>query len=164
MAGTRAVIVSAVTIAALQANARADDLASRSRCREVRADMAEDLVTAGCKPGETSCYVGEVDGRGLHATTHFKGDSSAAGPGTSPGWVSYSGLFEYTTDRGVIKTRETGVVNTTQGNLQSGAVTAMQVIVEGTGAYEGATGYFFVSGFNVGGHVETEVTGKICRR
>ena len=62
-----------------------------------------------------------------------------------------------------IFTRETGVVNTTEGQPESGALTAFQKIVEGTGAYEGATGHFFVSGFNINNHVVTKVTGTICR-
>jgi hypothetical protein len=133
------------------------------RCTRVQADLVEDLATEGCKPGLPDCYLGEIEGRGLDGTTHFRSDSAAAGPSTSPGWVSYSGPFEYTTRRGTLVTRETGVVNTTSGNLQSGAVTAMQLVVSGTGIYEGATGYLFVSGFNVGGHVVTRVTGTICR-
>jgi hypothetical protein len=48
------------------------------------------------------------------------------------------------------------------GNPDSGAVTAFQKIVEGTGDWTGATGYFFVSGFNRNGLVETTVSGEIC--
>lgn len=167
MIATRASIAVAACAVACATTAGARVVAANDdrgpRCRHVRAEMVEDLVTEGCKPGETSCFVGEVWGRGLRGTTHFKGDSQAPGPSKSPGWISYSGLFEYTTERGTILLRETGVVNQTQGNLESGAVTAMQLIIGGTGAYDGATGYLFVSGFNLGGHVETDVSGTICR-
>ena len=160
----RTAVVSLIALAFLHAPVRADELeAQHDRCRDVRGDLVEDQSTTGCKPGEPSCFLGEIRGRGLRATTHFRGDSGAAGPSTSPGWISYSGLFEYTNERGTLLMRETGVVNQTTGNLQSGAITAMQVVVSGTGVYAGATGYLFVSGFNRGGHVETEVFGQICR-
>jgi len=141
-----------------------DDHGGAGRCRDVRADLVEDFATEGCKPGEPNCFLGEVDGRGLRGTTHFRGDSSATGPSTSPGWRSYSGLFEYTTHRGTLLMRETGVINTTPGTPHTGAVTAYQMIISGTGAYADATGYLFVSGFSLAGHVETKVTGTICRR
>jgi hypothetical protein len=135
----------------------------RPKCRRVSADLVEDEATVGCHPPARRCFFGEVAGRGLRATTYFNGDSSAAGPSTSPGFISYGGVFEYTTERGVLNMRETGVVNTTTGNPESGAVTAYQKVVGGSGEFEGATGYLFVSGFQKDGHVETEVIGEICR-
>ena len=149
-----------LAILATAGGASADE--DQSKCIKVAAHMVEDRSTTGCKPTESSCFLGEVKGPGLHATTHFKGDSGAAGPSTSPGWISYSGLFEYTSNHGTIVARETGAVNVTQGNVASGATTAFQLITGGTGIFTGATGYFFVRGFNVDDHVETEVDGKIC--
>jgi hypothetical protein len=135
----------------------------RARCKAVHADLVEDGGTVGCKPGHPDCYLGEVDGNhGLRGTTYFRADSLAAGPRTSPGFISYSGQFEYTTGRGTIITRETGVFDTTTGRPSSGAVTAYQQIVSGTGDFQGATGYFFVSGYNRNLHVVTKVTGEIC--
>ncbi len=153
-----ALITGAATTAT---TAAADD--RHPRCQRIDADLVEDLATEGCRPGLADCYLGEIEGRGLHATTHFRSDSAASGPSTSPGWVSYSGPFEYTARRGTLITRETGVVNTTTGTPHSGAVSAVQVVTAGTGIYQGATGTLFVSGFNVGGHVVTKVTGTLCR-
>ena len=117
----------------------------------------------GCEPPSTSCYLGEVDGNhGLRGKTRFDADSGAAGPSTSPGFISYSGKFEYFTDRGTLILRETGVFNTTQGNIESGATTAFQKVTDATGELSGATGYLFVSGFNMGGHVVTRLTGRLC--
>ena len=146
----------AVTSAAAQA--------IESKCKNVHADLVEDRSTTGCKPGHPVCFLGEVDGNhGLRGTTYFRGDSSAAGPSTGlAGFISYSGVFEYTTDRGTLVTRETGVTNTSTGQPQSGAVTAYQQIQSATGEFEGATGYFFVSGFGSGGHIVTRVTGRVC--
>ena len=132
------------------------------RCKTIRATLVEDLATTGCNPPHTSCFLGEVKGNGFRATTHFKADSGAAGPSTSPDFRSYSGLFEYRTRHGTIFTRETGVVNGTTGTPASGAVTAHQQIIDANGELTGATGHFFVSGFSIGGHVETIVNAEIC--
>jgi hypothetical protein len=135
----------------------------RSRCKPVHADLVEDGVTVGCKPGHSSCFLGEVDGNhGLRGTTYFRADDVATGPDTSPEFISYSGIFEYETDRGTLSTRETGVVNTTVGGPASGAVTAYQQILEATGEFTGVTGHFFVSGFSRNQHVVTRVTGQLC--
>jgi len=137
-------------------------------CIEVRGDLVENSFTEGCKPGHNSCFRGELTGRhGLHATTYFKADSGVTGPETSPRSSAYSGAFEYTTDRGTLEMRETGV-NVPEGDpTVRTAATAYQQITGATGALTGATGHFFVSGFvtdNPDGsrHVVTEVTGEIC--
>ena len=133
------------------------------KCKRVHADLEENLATVGCKPGHSSCFLGEVDGNhGLRGTTYFRGESGNDGPPTSPGFRSYTGLFEYTTDRGMLVMRETGVVNNTQGNPESGAVTAFQKVIDANGELTGTTGNLFVSGFNIGGHVVTTVTGVLC--
>ena len=134
---------------------------ARPRCFNVRGHLEEHLQTEGCKPPHKSCFRGVLKGdHGFHATTYFKADSSVSGPETSPGSTAYSGAFEYTTDRGTVQARETGVnapVDPTQL-----AVTAYQKITTGTGAYAGATGHFFVSGFVADTGVVTEVTGQVC--
>lgn len=133
------------------------------RCKSVHADLVEDGVTAGCKPGHPSCFLGEVDGnRGFRGTTYFRADSAATGPATSPGFISYSGIFEYTIEGGILTMRETGVVDPTVGRPSSGAVTAYQEVISSTGELSGVTGYLFVSGFSRSGHVVTRVMGRIC--
>lgn len=131
------------------------------RCKTIHADLTEISATEGCNPGLASCFLGEVDGNhGLRGTTHFAADSARVGPATSPEFISYSGPFEYRTARGNITMRETGV--TTSGPVP-GVVTAYQKIVSGTGVYEGATGYFFVSGEKDGaGLIDTFINGEIC--
>ena len=132
-------------------------------CKSVHAVMVEQRVTVGCKPEHSFCFVGEVAGdHGVRGTTYFRADGIGSRPTTSPDFLPYSGPFEYTFDAGMLIMRETGLSNSTQGNLDSGAITAFQKIVQGTGALAGATGYFFVNGFNRGGKIETTVTGEIC--
>jgi hypothetical protein len=136
---------------------------NRPRCKSVHADLVEDGGTVGCKPGHSSCFLGEVDGnRGFRGTTYFRADSSATGPSTSPGFISYSGTFEYTIEGGMLIMRETGVVDPVAGRPSSGAVTAYQQVVSSTGEFAGVTGYLFVSGFNRDGHVVTRVMGQLC--
>jgi hypothetical protein len=104
-----------------------------------------------------------VDGNhGLRGTTYFKGDSRGTAPPASPDFLPYGGAFEYTTARGVLVMRETGLTNQSQGTSESGAITAYQKIVGATGEFAGATGYFFVSSFNRDGRIVTTVTGELC--
>jgi hypothetical protein len=155
---TAALVVSASTGVALDAQAPA------STCKAVHASMIETRQTTACKPGHTSCFIGEVTGnQGLRGATYFKGDSSGTRPPTSPDFSPYSGVFEYELEGGVLTMRETGVTNTTQGNPDSGAVTAFQKVIDASGELAGTTGYLFVSGFNHGGRVETMVFGELCR-
>ena len=154
---------SAMAVAALVSVGNLAAADESSNCKAVHADLVEDFSTQGCEPPSTACYLGEVDGnQGLRGTTRFDADSGAAGPPTSPGFISYSGKFEYFTDRGTLILRETGLANPTQGNPESGVTAAYQKIIDATGELAGATGYFFVSGFNVSGHVVTKVTGTLC--
>lgn len=134
-------------------------------CKSIHAHMEEVRTTSGCNPGLSACFLGVVEGNhGLRGTTHFAADSFVpTSPSTSPGFIIYSGPFEYRTTNGTLTMRETGVSNGTSGQPSSGAVTAYQQIVEGTGNFAGASGHFFVNGRRVSGVVVTEVTGEICR-
>lgn len=133
-------------------------------CKPVHAGMIESRTSSGCNPPLTACFIGRVEGdHGLRGTTHFAADSSIAeSPKTSPGFIIYSGPFEYRMPTGTLITRETGVSNGTTGQPSSGAVTAHQQIVEGTGSFAGATGHFFVSGHRANGTVTTRLSGELC--
>ncbi|HEV8694559.1 MAG TPA: hypothetical protein VGQ93_10335 [Lysobacter sp.] len=135
-----------------------------TECKPIHASLEEVRSTTGCNPGLSACFLGVVDGdHGLRGTTHFASDSYVpTSPSTSPGFIIYSGPFEYRTDTGNLTMRETGVSNGTTGQPSSGAVTAYQQIVNGTGDFEGASGHFFVSGRRVSGVVSTEISGEIC--
>lgn len=160
----RVFVASLFAVASLGLPVAADDDGEGPTCKTIEADLVEDLFTVGCKPGHASCFLGVLAGNhGFIGTTYFRGDSGAAGPATSPGFRSYSGIFEYTTAHGTIVARETGVVNVTQGNPESGAVTAHHKILETTGDYVGTTGYLFVSGFSLNNHVVTKIIGQICK-
>ena len=156
-------IAVASLVAVTMAGTAAAQQATNATCKAIHAVMIEQRVTEGCKPEHTFCFLGEVSGNhGVRGTTYFKADGTGSRPTTSPDFLPYSGPFEYHLEGGTLVTRETGVSNSTQGNPDSGAVTAFQKIVSATGDLEGATGYFFVSGFSRNGRVETSVTGEVC--
>jgi hypothetical protein len=127
-------------------------------CKQVHGVLVERPSTEGCLNPARSCFLGEVNANhGLLGTTHFQGLEGRAAPPGSPGWSSYNGFFHYTLQGGTLVMRETGLTGL-------GFVTAHQQILEGTGKFAGATGYFFVSGLWVDGNtrIATEVSGEIC--
>lgn len=148
----------------LSVNANAQEAPDALECKAVHADLVERLSTDGCRPGDASCFLGEVDGNhGLRGTTYFKGEQGAAFPSGAPTFRSYVGNFEYTTATGTLTMREMGFSEPSANSTPSGGVVnAFQRIVDGTGEFAGATGYLFVSGFNRSGHVVTTVGGTIC--
>jgi hypothetical protein len=134
------------------------------KCKAVRGDLVEVRSTEGCKPEHSFCFLGEVDGNhGLRGTTYFRGDASALFPSTAPTFRSYTGNFEYFLHHGTLTMREMGLTEPPGISPDSsGVVNAYQKIVAGTGEFEGATGYLFVSGFNRDQRIVTTIHGEIC--
>ena len=147
-------------------DASVQEASGAARCKRIHGDLVEQQSTTGCKPEHTSCFLGEVDANhGLRGTTYFRGDpgSSFTYP-TAPTFRGYTGNFEYTTAHGMLIMKEMGTTEPfNASNPQSGVVNAYQRIVSGTGEFEGATGYLFVSGFNRNQRVVTTVHGEICK-
>src|SRR5262245_51197399 len=143
--------------------ARAQE-APAATCKQIHADLVENQSTTECRPGHSVCFLGQVDGNhGLRGTTYFRGEQGAFFPPTAPTFRSYVGSFEYTTATGTMTMREMGLTEPfNASNPESGVVNAFQRIVSGTGEFEGATGYLFVSGFNRNQRVVTTVHGEIC--
>jgi hypothetical protein len=134
-------------------------------CKAVHGDLIENRSDV-CKPGDAApCFLGEVDGNhGLRGTTYFRGESGAPFPAAAPTFRSYVGNFEYTTATGTLTMREMGLSEPSANPTpDGGVVNAFQRVVSGTGEFEGATGFLFVSGFNRSGHVVTTVHGTICK-
>jgi len=145
---TTALAALAIGLAAFSANA--------TDCKPVHAELIETGATTECDPGETSCFLGVVQGNhGLIGTTHFKADSWTSAIPTSPGSFPYSGVFEYRLETGTIRMRETGVT-------VPGIVTAHHRIIGATGAFAGASGDFFVYGTRANGVITTQVDGTLC--
>ena len=148
LSAPRAFVALVLGVAAISANA--------ADCKAVHAELIEMGATTECDPGETSCFIGVVQGNhGLVGTTHFKADSWTTPIPTSPGSFPYSGLFEYRLAGGTLRMRETGVT-------VPGIVTAHHRIQSATGDFEGATGDFFVYGTRASGVITTRVDGTLC--
>jgi len=131
-------------------------------CKSFRAVIVDAQTTAGCTSPRGFCAAGTVDGiHGFRGTTFFTLDGVVAGPATAPGTIATSGVLVYTTARGTLTVRESGMSNLVipSGNF----FTAFQQVLSGTGDYADATGRMYVLGQNLGDHFEAEVTGELCR-
>jgi hypothetical protein len=114
-------------------------------------------VTDGCTSPNNFCTAGTVRGNhGLNGTTYFRMDGAVRGPATAPGSIATSGVLVYSTRRGTLTVRESGLSGL------GAFFTAFQEVLEGTGEYAGATGHLWVAGEQVDNHFEAEVTGVIC--
>jgi hypothetical protein len=134
-----------------------------TKCKQVHAELVERQTTTGCTSPRNFCASGTIRGnRGLNGTTFFSVESSAAGPSTSPGGVSYSGIFDITTPDGTLKLRETGVSYGRAGNLAGGIFASFAEILEGTGRYGGATGDVWFSGRIIEGTFLVKMRGELC--
>jgi hypothetical protein len=134
------------------------------KCKSIHGELVELRSTTECRPGHSVCFLGEIDANhGLRGTTYFRGEQGALFPPSAPTFRSYVGSFDYITARGTLSMREFGLTDPPDPtNPESGVVNAYQRVVSGTGRFEGATGYLFVSGFNRNQRIETFVRGQIC--
>jgi hypothetical protein len=151
-------VVAAVTAVVLLGAWALVPAARADGCRKVHAELVEQRSTAGCLDPAKVCFLGQVDGNhGLRGTTHFQAAEARFALVGSPGWLSYAGFFHYTLEKGTLVVRETGVSGPER-------VAASQRIVEGTGAFTGATGSLFVTGLKLdgGARLVTEITGELC--
>ena len=130
-------------------------------CKKIHARILDAQVTEGCTSPNRFCAAGTVSGNhGLNGTTYFVMDGAVRGPATAPGSLATSGILVFTTDRGTLTVRESGL----SGLSESGAgyFTAFQQVLSGTGEYEGATGHLWVLGQVVENGFDSEVRGVIC--
>lgn len=132
-------------------------------CKKIRATIVDVQVTEGCTSPNRFCAAGVVEGNhGLRGTTYFRMDGAVLGPATAPGSVATSGILVYTTNRGTLTVRESGLSNLIN-TPEQGFFAAFQEVLEGTEGYAGATGHLWVAGERNGSIFEADVTGVICR-
>jgi hypothetical protein len=128
-----------------------------AKCKKIHGTIVDVQVTEGCTSPNGFCAAGTVEGNhGLNGTTYFRMDGAVRGPATAPGTVATSGVLVYTTNRGTLTVRESGL-----SGLGS-FFTAFQQVLEGTGEYEGATGHLWVAGTQLDGYFEADLSGVIC--
>lgn len=138
------------------------DRGGEDGCKKIRATIVDVQVTEGCTSPNRFCAAGMVRGNhGLNGTTYFRMDGAVRGPATAPGSVATSGILVYTTNRGTLTVRESGLSGLIESPAQ-GFFTAFQEVLEGTEGYAGATGHLWVAGERNGNVFEADVTGVIC--
>jgi hypothetical protein len=133
-----------------------------TECKKINALIVDAQVVEGCTSPNKFCAAGTVEGNhGFNGTTYFVMDGAVRGPATAPGTLATSGVLTYTTDRGTLTVRESGMsgFNTSDGGQ---FFTAFQDVLSGTGEYEGATGHLWVLGTRLTDHFEAQVTGVLC--
>jgi hypothetical protein len=127
------------------------------KCKKIQGTIVDVQVTEGCTSPNGFCAAGTVKGNhGLNGTTYFRMDGAVLGPATAPGTVATSGVLVYTTNRGTLTVRESGL-----SGLGS-FFTAFQQILAGTGEYDGATGHLWVAGTRFDSYFEADLSGVIC--
>lgn len=131
-------------------------------CKKIRATIVDTQVTEGCTSPNRFCAAGVVEGNhGLNGTTYFTMDGAVRGPAVLPGSIATSGVLVYTTDKGTLTVRESGLSNL-MNTPEEGFFTAFQEVLEGTGKYAGATGHLWVAGHRIESIFEADVTGVLC--
>lgn len=134
---------------------RAED--GNARCEKVRAVIVDTQVTTSCTSPNDFCSAGTVRGdHGLNGTTFFSVDSAINGPPTAPGTIAASGILVYTTRRGTLTVRESGL---TSGNF----ISNFQTVLSGTGDFAGVTGHMWVNGELVDGSFHSAIRGELCQ-
>lgn len=130
-------------------------------CKQIHGTILDVQVTEGCTSPNKFCAAGTVKANhGFNGTTWFVMDGAVRGPATAPGSIATSGVLVYTTDRGTLTVRESGLSGLSESG--SGYFTAFQQVLSGTEEYEGATGHLWVLGTAIENGFDAEIRGEIC--
>lgn len=130
----------------------------RPKCFKVNGTLTSTITQGPCESPVGVCTTGEFKGDGrLNGRTRFVADAmQPAAPTDEPTTLSYSGLLTIHTRAGTLTTRDTGILDTVNG-----LVAARDIVVGGTGIFEGATGYILFQGTGTSTFVN-EASGEIC--
>ena len=133
-----------------------------NRCKKIHGLIVDVQVKEGCTSPNGFCAEGTVEGNhGFNGTTYFRMDGAVRGPATAPGSIATTGILTYTTDRGTLTVRESGLSGVIE-TPEVGYFPAIQKVLEGTGDYAGATGHLWVLGQRIGSEFVSEVRGELC--
>lgn len=131
-------------------------------CKKIHGLIVDVQVTEGCTSPTRFCAEGTIEANhGLNGTTYFRMDGAVRGPATAPGSIATTGILTYTTDRGTLTVRESGLSGVIE-TPEVGYFPAIQKVLEGTGDYAGATGHLWVLGQRIGSEFVSEVRGELC--
>jgi hypothetical protein len=155
-------MVAALTSVSATALPTINEANAHGRCERLRGHggIQAKVLTTGCTSPVGLCTAGVYEGDHLlKGTTSFVADGIAPAAGLlveAPSTLSYSGLLTITTHRGTLTLRDTGIFDTAAGLFAS-----RDVIVGGTGIFEGATGHVFFSGTGTS-EFDSTALGEIC--
>jgi len=159
---TGTLVLAAGAAIALADNDRDQDNDRHDGCHNIRATIIDAPTTDGCTSPFSFCAAGEVTGNhGLDGSTYYTFDGFANAPATAPGLGESTGILVYTTSRGTLTVRETGVGN--MGAQALGGVGAsLEQVISGTGRFTGASGTLYLASTATGGQYTAIVTGALC--
>ena len=136
---------------------------AHSRCHRLDDDagILGAIATDGCTSPVGLCTAGVFRGDSLlRGTTSLTADGLVPAAGMplveAATTLSYSALLTITTRRGALTMRDTGIFDTANGLFAS-----RDVVVGGTGIFEGATGHVFFTGTGVT-KFDAQASGVIC--
>lgn len=162
----KSLFVGAVTVLLVGASSQfpVPSATAHSRCHKLDDDAGIQgaLAPDGCTSAVGLCTAGVFVGDGLlRGTTSLTADGLAPSAGMplveAASTLSYSGLLTITTRHGTITTRDTGIFDT----AGTGLFASRDVVVGGTGIFEGATGHIFYTGTGVT-KFDARASGEIC--
>jgi hypothetical protein len=129
-------------------------------CKQIQAHIVDAPTTENCS--SVFCAAGAVTGnQDLNGTTFFTEDGGVRGPATAPAYIAVSGILTYTTPRGTLTVRETGISSLNLA-AHTGAGAAVQDVLSGTGRFEGATGHLYLAQRTGDGVFISDVSGGLC--
>ena len=140
----------------------ADDYDDDDVCFRVRANIKTTVVPKGegCDTEIGLCTAGKIFRGGiLNGKTFYVVDSIGSGAGVtdSEAILSYAGKLTITTRRGTLTTEDLGVVDYAEGVFSE-----YDIVTEGTGIFDGATGTLFIFGSATPESFKGKIEGEIC--
>ncbi|HZI13997.1 MAG TPA: hypothetical protein VE153_26765 [Myxococcus sp.] len=131
---------------------------AKPKCVKVNGTLTSALSTGACASPVGICTTGEFKGDGLlNGPISFTADSvGPASPAEAPTTLVYSGVLTIQAKQGTLTIRDTGIFDTANG-----LVAARDLVLGGTGIFEGATGYILFNGRGTTSFVH-EASGEIC--
>jgi len=154
--------IAAVT-AAVGVLAGTSQATAHPRCEDVRATIEDKVVAEGCPPGIPVCVVGIVRGKhGFTGTTVFVLGSRGEAPPTAPDQRPVSGTITYTFEDGSTLTALETSIGNVNPETGTGHAGGTQQFTDGTGRYEGATGFTYLAQHFEDDHFVTQIQGEVC--
>ncbi len=134
------------------------------RCHDIEATIYDKVVDEGCPPPTQVCVIGTVRGKhGFNGKTVFVLGSRGEAPPTAPDQRPVTGTITYTFEDGSTLTALETSIGNVNPDTGSGHAGGTQQFIDGTGRYEGATGFAYLAQHFEDDHFVTQIQGEVCR-